>query len=257
MDPLPSASGCLPGTLCHFLAFTASPVLGNLCAVALFLAPLPQVLRVRASGRLDGLNVLPYPLIVGNCLAWFLYGCFLRDTFLILPNAIGFCAGLFYILSTFPITPAAGRARGTVLLVAACAWCFLGAELGFVVYGHPDGRSVMGWFGTVVLLAFFASPLSSLLEVLQKRDSTSIHVPLAVAGVFNGGFWTVYGLVLSDPFVYMPNAFGLLSAFAQLGLAQAFPRRPVGAQVVRGGSPGGEPEGEEGRGKEREREVLV
>jgi hypothetical protein len=168
MDPLPLGSdggGCLPGTLCNFLAFTLSPLLGNIFAVALFAAPLPRVLAARNSGRLDGLNTLPYPLIVGNTLSWALYGYLLRDSFLVFPNIAGFLLGLSYILSTLPLQQPAARTITTNVLLVSCLWVFCGAEVAFVIKGAEEGRVWMGGCATVVLLCFFASPLSSMFEV--------------------------------------------------------------------------------------------
>lgn len=167
MDP----ADCPPDSTCGFLAFTVSPLLGNLFAISLFLAPLPRVLAAVNSARLDGLNVLPYPLIAGNCLGWLLYGLFLRDSFLVLPNAVGLLTGLYYVASVIPLQPPAARKITTNTLILSFLWLIVGAEVAFVLKGPGEGKVYMGSAATGVLLVFFASPLSSLFEVSwNQRD---------------------------------------------------------------------------------------
>ncbi|KAI9005002.1 sugar efflux transporter for intercellular exchange-domain-containing protein [Hyaloraphidium curvatum] len=219
------AEDCPAGTWCHFLAFTAAPFLGSLFALALYLSPFPAVLRVRSSGRLGALNTFPYPFIVGNCFAWLFYGYFLRDPYLVLPNVFGACTGFLYVGLTGPFLDAAASLRNSVALAVLVGWDLLGAHVAFVFFGPGDeGKKVLGWCAVIMNVAFFASPLSALWKILRSGDASSVHLPLAVATVVNCSLWTTYGFFLRDPFIFFPNAFGLLSAVAQLILACVFPR---------------------------------
>lgn len=58
----------------------------------------------------------------------------------------------------------------------------------------------------VILFLFYLSPLSTALHVVRHRDSTSLTLPLCIMNAVNGAFWTAYGLILSDAFVWVPNA---------------------------------------------------
>ncbi len=40
----------------------------------MFLAPMPSVLAARRAGTLGELNPLPFPSLIGNCVAWIAYG---------------------------------------------------------------------------------------------------------------------------------------------------------------------------------------
>ena len=40
----------------------------------MFLAPMPSVLAARRAGALGDLNPLPFPSLIGNCVAWIAYG---------------------------------------------------------------------------------------------------------------------------------------------------------------------------------------
>lgn len=46
-----------------------------------------------------------------------------------------------------------------------------------------------------VLCIYYVAPLSSLVQVLQQRDSSSIYWPLCLTNLINAVLWTVYGMV--------------------------------------------------------------
>lgn len=77
----------------------------------------------------------------------------------------------------------------------------------------------------VVLFFFFLSPLSTMGNVLRYRDSSSLVFPLSVMNIVNGTTWAVYGLVLTDPFIWVPNMVGAFLGALQVALCCIFPRR--------------------------------
>ena len=46
-----------------------------------------------------------------------------------------------------------------------------------------------------ILLVFYCSPLTTVLEVLRNKSSASLHLPLSVMTIINGTLWVAYGLV--------------------------------------------------------------
>lgn len=77
------------------------PTMGSIIGILMFLAPMPDVLRVRKDGRMGELNPVPYPAILANCIGWVVYSYMVRDWFIFVPNEVGMLIGLFYILSTY------------------------------------------------------------------------------------------------------------------------------------------------------------
>ena len=51
----------------------AAPAVGTVCAQLMFASPMPAVLRARKENNLRDLNVVPFPLIVANCVGWIVY----------------------------------------------------------------------------------------------------------------------------------------------------------------------------------------
>jgi solute carrier family 50 (sugar transporter) len=76
-----------------------------------------------------------------------------------------------------------------------------------------------------MLFCFYLSPLSTLADVLKHRDSSSLTLPLCMMNIVNGTLWLVYGLVLSDAFIWVPNGVGALLGMLSTALCCIFPRR--------------------------------
>ena len=56
-----------------------------------------------------------------------------------------------------------------------------------------------------------AAPLSTIVAVVRTRSAATLHLPLAVMQIVNGGLWLGYGLAVSDPFIWVPNAIGTIT----------------------------------------------
>ncbi len=53
-------------------------------------------------------------------------------------------------------------------------------------------------------------------EVVRTRNSASILLPLTLMNLLNALLWTIYGLALLDPYVYLPNGIGAVLSLAQV-----------------------------------------
>lgn len=52
-----------------------------------------------------------------------------------------------------------------------------------------------GSTAVAVLGIYYVAPLSSLLQVMRERDSSSIYWPLSLANLVNALLWFAYGMV--------------------------------------------------------------
>ena len=98
----------------------------------------------------------------------------------------------------------------------------------------PEERSkALGFYGSLICVILFASPLSTMREVIAAKSSATIYAPLTLAQVANCATWTGYGFAIGDLWVWGPNLTGLLLGLMQLALKLVFPVRG-GAAVERG-----------------------
>ena len=56
-----------------------------------------------------------------------------------------------------------------------------------------------GLLANAILLVFYASPLSTVAEVVSTKSSASLQVPLCIGNVVNSLLWLVYGYVRPVP----------------------------------------------------------
>lgn len=88
------------------------------------------------------------------------------------------------------------------------------------------GKLVMGTASIVILIMFYAAPMSQLMQVVQSRNAASFAWPLLLACMINALLWTgygYYGLASPDPFVWCPNAVGVLVSVIQCACKLYYP----------------------------------
>ena len=52
-----------------------------------------------------------------------------------------------------------------------------------------------GAAGALALVAYYTAPLSTLIKVVRRKDSSSLHAPLCIMNFVNMCMWLSYGLV--------------------------------------------------------------
>ena len=89
--------------------------------------------------------------------------------------------------------------------------------------GHA--RYVLGIVGCGMAVGFFASPLASLAQVIRSRSTEVLPFPLILANFVVTSQWWLYGIILDDNFVLVPNVLGWCLATFQLLLFAYFPSK--------------------------------
>lgn len=208
-----------------------APILGAVLAELLFFGPMTAVLAARKHGVLGALNPLLFPFMFGNCIGWTSYGFELRDTKIVLANLGGIYFALFYIMSCHRLTESS-KVAGLLETLGVGLGAFWG--LVHLVLLHVDSEDVrtnlIGYPAVVMALLLFASPLTTLREVVREEDSSSINRGFMCMQLINCALWVVYGLFLKDLFVYGPNALGFLLGIVQLVLVLRFPASAAAAR---------------------------
>lgn len=185
------------------------PAVGGVIALLMFGSPLKAVFEVNRTKELGEMNPLPYVAMVANCVAWLLYGTLTHDFYVYASNIFGLLLGFFYIFTTYKF--AAEKAQDRMRNI------FLGFVSFFLIIGIVSLAANMGYAGTkqlwgaacvTVLGVYYVAPLSTVATVLKNRDSSSLHWPLCLMNVINGGLWFSYGLAIFDWFICLPNGIG-------------------------------------------------
>ena len=175
------------------------PIVGVVLSNALYFSSLPAVLQAWRTGILGSLNVLPQALMVLSTNAWMCYGLSVPNHFIVLSNLPGSIAAIGFVSITLPLIP---RAQSTeraqvqlVLVLGATVMMTLWCGIVFGKASHETRNFALGLYGSAICILLFASPLSTMSEVISTRNSVSIYVPLTLTQV----------LLLTDSFLCEPS----------------------------------------------------
>ena len=157
------------------LCSQAAPIVSS----AVFMAPIPTVVKIRSSRSTGSLPLLPYSSMVVNAFLWMTYGILNKDSKIWSPNAFGLFMGLIYCLqfrnnapknaSNLPGTMGQHARYGSLMIL----FTMLTATL----MDKAKASFLIGKLGVIVCVVLFASPLSALKNVLATKSAKSIPLP--------------------------------------------------------------------------------
>jgi solute carrier family 50 protein (sugar transporter) len=207
---------------------TLSVIINNI----MFLTPMLAVLDARKAGALGPLNPLPFAMIVLTTIGWVYYSIMLQNYFLFFANCPGMIMGFFFSLSSVkllaraPITEANERFLlifETILVCSVIMWAIVILFTALVYKDTATGTNLVGGLAAATAIMYFAIPLSSLYQIFQTKDASSLYIPTISANFTNCVLFFFYGVIaLNDPNVYVPNALGATLACTQIGIAYYF-----------------------------------
>ncbi|OUM65242.1 hypothetical protein PIROE2DRAFT_41852 [Piromyces sp. E2] len=79
--------------------------------------------------------------------------------------------------------------------------------LAFITFrdNYDVARYCLGIIGLIVLCAVYASPLTTVFDVIKNRDSSTLNIFMTITFTVNSILWLVYGLFYNDFFIWFPN----------------------------------------------------
>ena len=186
-----------------------APTLGTIFCFGMWLSPLRAVLEVRRTKQLGALNPLPFGITVVNCIAWVMYACQKRDFFIFFANGSGLVLGFFYCLSIFPhlnagtIAEKRLKMRLEVMVIGGVAFWAVIAMIVFIILDPTQtndvaiGQTVVSSFAVITTLSYYASPLTTMAEVIKIKDSSSLYAPMILMNLATAFLW--YDWCISCP----------------------------------------------------------
>jgi len=202
------------------------PLTEKICIVStigLFLTGIQicnRIYRMHATGDISG---FPFVATVVNCTLWLLYGYAASNSTLIIVNFIGASLQMCYALTYLRYTPDRAsylRSIGSaVLFLAIVSFYFQ-----FIVSDRETAVFQAGLVASVATVIMFGSPLASLRDVMQKQSTESLSLPLCFANLIVPIEWALYGILINDKFVQVPNIFGAILGCVQVSLFYKYPR---------------------------------
>ena len=167
-----------------------APVMGLTLANVMFFSGVPAMLRCKRDGALGDMNPGPFPVVLANCVGWMGYSLLIHDYFLFFGNAPASMVGMYFTLVGYGLSAPDSETRR---LMERTVMGLMGATLTVVFYlglvaedtgaSAQEKQNVMGAFCNVVLLVYYAAPLTTIprsvvvarLEVAPRADGGGEH----------------------------------------------------------------------------------
>ncbi|KAE8750574.1 hypothetical protein FOCC_FOCC002554 [Frankliniella occidentalis] len=171
------------------------------------------------------------PFITGllSCSLWLRYGTLIEDPTITLVNTVG--AFLHFSYLSIYIFHSKSKV-GIIKQLTPALLCLL--MVLFYTYYLEDNIDVakfyVGLIASAVTIAFFAAPMTKLMHVIRYRSVECLPFPMIAASFLVSAQWLLYGFILNDPFITVPNSLGCFLSFVQLMLFYIYPSTPDGAR---------------------------
>ncbi|KAB2072999.1 hypothetical protein E1A91_A07G054700v1 [Gossypium mustelinum] len=194
-----------------------SGILGNILSFMVYLAPLPTFVRVYKKKSTEGFESLPYVVALVSAVLWIYYATLKPNAFLLMTiNSIGCVVETIYIIVFIVYAPKKARILTLRLLLV-----FNMGALVLVLITHffLKGRSrihVIGWSCVVTSAAVFAAPLSIMRSVIHTKSVEFMPFTLSFFLTCSAILWLVYGLLLKDFYISLPNIVGVVLGTIQM-----------------------------------------
>uniref|UniRef100_A0A7E4V2F6 Sugar transporter SWEET1 n=1 Tax=Panagrellus redivivus TaxID=6233 RepID=A0A7E4V2F6_PANRE len=195
--------------------------------VSLFFCGIPiciEILRRKDTDEISG-----FPFIMGflGGSFWLRYGLLKYDVTMITVNVVGVSLMFIYMLFYVYFT----KEKGFILMEL----CTVGALIGMMVtLVEIYGLAMIDILGFVCMsfnILNFGAPLAGVKVVLRKKCCDSLPLPLCTANLLVSSQWAVYGVLVNDIYIIIPNSAGVFLAAMQLSLFLIFPRK-VGSKAL-------------------------
>ena len=159
-----------------------------------------------------------------NACCWFKYGLMIQDTTVILVNFVGATLMSCYTICFYYFCTR--RLPLQKQIVSAFSF-FVTINL-YLTYGESDaasGRYMCGLVASGFAIGFFASPLATLVHVVRTRSTSTLPYYMILANFLLTAQWFLYGIILEDAFIKIPNFLGWCLATIQLALFFIYPSK--------------------------------
>jgi len=209
---------------------TIVPAGGAVISTVMYASPLPTVAKAVQARAIGDINPIPFCVTIANTIIWCVYGLLKHDPFITTPNTPGVAMAVWATIAAYGLADDKVRSQlRNIILAETLCLPVLGVFTSFVISDPAAQLGLWGLAGNLVCICMYASPLTTMGDVIRTRNSASILVPLTMTTLLNASLWTAYGLAIWDAYVFIPNGLGAVLAVAQLALTWAFPARKSAA----------------------------
>ncbi|KAI4963537.1 hypothetical protein ZWY2020_015272 [Hordeum vulgare] len=206
-------------SLQHPWAF-AFGLLGNVISFMTYLAPLPTFYRIYRSKSTQGFQSVPYVVALFSAMLWIYYALLKSDECLLITiNSAGCVIETIYIIVYLTYAPKQAKLFTAKILLLLNVGVFGLILLLTLLLSEGEKRVVMlGWVCVGFSVSVFVAPLSVIRLVVRTRSVEFMPFSLSLSLTVSAVVWFLYGLLIKDKYVALPNILGFTFGVIQMGL---------------------------------------
>ncbi|KAI5016887.1 bidirectional sugar transporter SWEET14-like [Hordeum vulgare subsp. vulgare] len=203
----------------HPWAFTFG-LLGNVISFMTYLAPLPTFYRIYKNKSTQGFQSVPYVVALFSAMLWIYYALLKSDEYLLITiNTAGCVIETIYIVLYLAYAPKQARLFTAKILLLLNVGVFGLILLLTLLLTAGERRVVMlGWVCVGFSVCVFVAPLSVIRLVVRTRSVEFMPFSLSLSLTASAVVWFLYGLLIKDKYVALPNILGFAFGVIQMGL---------------------------------------
>uniref|UniRef100_A0A0D9XSD1 Bidirectional sugar transporter SWEET n=1 Tax=Leersia perrieri TaxID=77586 RepID=A0A0D9XSD1_9ORYZ len=206
-------------SLQHPWAF-AFGLLGNIISFMTYLAPLPTFYRIYKSKSTQGFQSIPYVVALFSAMLWIYYALLKSDECLLITiNSAGCVIETIYIAVYLFYAPKKAKMFTAKLLLLVNVGVFgLILLLTLLLSSGPHRLIILGWVCVGFSVSVFVAPLSIIRLVVRTKSVEFMPFSLSFSLTISAVVWFLYGLLIRDKYVALPNVLGFTFGVIQMGL---------------------------------------
>eukprot|EP00954_Amorphochlora_amoebiformis_P024903 1369559-Amorphochlora_amoeboformis.AAC.1 len=171
------------------------PSIGTVLSNALYFSFAPGVAAALKAGSLGALNPIPVATQLYSTIAWSIYGLAIKNPFVTASNVPAIILSMWAVASLTPLINDKSQLKSFQNLLVAGSAAVSGLWALLIFFVDPTKHAfVAGLFATAICIILFASPLTAMKSVIEKKDASSIYAPFAIVQTVNCLMWFLYGL---------------------------------------------------------------
>ncbi|TMW69139.1 hypothetical protein Poli38472_001295 [Pythium oligandrum] len=213
--------------MAYFLGLRAVPVVAVGSSIASAVSPWHTVKVIQRAGHTMQYSFAPFFFFFVQSVMNTLYGYTTANPVVKYTAALSVVMGTYYINVYCRHAP--NKARPLRWLVTALTLISMLAMVA-MSKSPKESQLLIGVPGNILALLTSASPLLQIKTILKTRDASCLPLGMAVMNVVAGGIWMLYGMLLQDKLVILPNMFALTMGLIQGALIVSFPSKLQTAQ---------------------------
>ena len=188
--------------------------------------------KIYRKGGTGDISAFPFVANFTSASLWLRYGILQSLEVLILTNSIGALLNFFYLILFYYFTSRKNHFMRTIFIDMT----FIFSVLYYVKYRQIDINLAANHLGKVCAMLSvlaYGAPLASLKDVIRTRSTECLSFPYIFFNFVVAVEWVIYGGLLNDIYIQIPNFLGFCLAIVQLALFCIYPSRTSTEKTVK------------------------